>query len=135
MQRHLAFLVLLSAAHAVGAQTPIYRCMVDGVPMFSDHVCGGDAKPVTLDAGRLSTYTPVPAAQAPRASSPRKAARSADEPAAPKSAARSSERCASLRATLRGIDDKLRAGYTAKQGVQLEERKRNLRKQARELRC
>ena len=125
--RHLLVSICLLAT-SVCAETTIYRCTVNGIATFSDSPCGQDATPVTLASERISTFAPVPAAKVQMPKKPRRAA--ADVPATDRR-----DRCVSIRAALRGIDDKLRSGYTAKQGIRLEERKRNLRKQARELKC
>ena len=124
-------LVLLCVSSSVlPAQTPIYRCMVNGVATFTDRPCSAQAAPIELDTSRVSTFEPVPAAkvslpQAARRKSPRK------EPAVDKK----QDRCVSIGSALRKIDARLRAGYSAKQGVQLQERRRDLRRQERELRC
>jgi hypothetical protein len=110
------------------AETSIYRCTVNGIATFSDSPCGQDATPVTLNSERISTFAPVPAAKVQMPKKPRRAV--ADAPAIDRK-----DRCVSIRAALRDIDAKFRSGYTAKQGLRLEERKRNLRKQARELKC
>lgn len=116
-------------AVAAFAETPIYRCTVNGVMTFSDSRCGADAEPVTLDSARLTTFAPVPAAKVDIPKPRRRAVAETEPPNNHK------DRCVSIRASIRSIDDKLRSGYTAKQGVRLDERKRSLRRQARELKC
>lgn len=118
-----------SATDSAYADTAIYRCTVNGTTTFSDRPCSDDAQPVTLDTSRVSTFTPVPAgnvkaSRSTRSKPRRKAAPSAGE-----------GRCVSIRSGLHKIDDQLRAGYTAKEGIRLDARKRTLRQQARELKC
>lgn len=127
---HWAWIVLLCAGpSALQAQTPIYRCTENGIATFTDQPCGEHAKPVELDSSRVSTFTPVPAGKVDLPKSQRRKPR-ASEPLEKKR-----ERCVSIRSGLRKIDAQFRAGYSAKQGVRLEDRKRDLRRQARELKC
>lgn len=121
--------MVLASASPLHAQTPIYRCTVDGVVTFTDRACNEGAVPVTLDTSRVSTFAPVPAGkvETPKAQRRRTArAEPIDKP---------EDRCVSIRSALRKVDEQLRAGYSAKQGVRLEQRKRDLRARAREMKC
>lgn len=123
-----AWLIFVSGS-PLHAQTPIYRCVVEGVATFTDRPCDAQAAPIELDTSRVSTFAPVPAGKVnlPQAKRP-KSHRA--EPMDKKK-----DRCASIHAGLRKIDDRLRAGYSAREGVKLEDRKRDLRQQARGLGC
>jgi hypothetical protein len=123
---------------AAWAQSPIYRCKVDGVTVFADQPCASDAQSVTLDSKWVSSYEPVPVAKVASPKRARTAKRRAANSAPAKNSAPANDkqaRCTRLRTSLRDIEDKLRSGYTAKQGIRLEERRRTLRQQARDLHC
>ncbi|MET0988904.1 MAG: hypothetical protein ABW034_26250 [Steroidobacteraceae bacterium] len=127
---HWGWIVLLCAGSSgLQAQTPIYQCTVNGIATFTDQPCGENAKPVELDSSRVSTFTPVPTGKA----DPPKPQRRKSRATGPED--KKKDRCVSIRSALRKIDDQLRSGYSAKQGVRLDDRKRDLRRQARELRC
>ncbi|MET0661147.1 MAG: hypothetical protein ABW110_23660 [Steroidobacteraceae bacterium] len=121
--------LLCAGSSTLHAQTSIYRCTINGIATFTDQPCGEHAKPVELDSSRVSTFTPVPAGKVDVPKSPRRKARATGAEGKKK------ERCVSIRSALRKIDDQFRSGYSAKQGVRLEDRKRDLRRQARELGC
>lgn len=137
---HWAGWVLLPAALAASAflagepalaGTAVYRCVVDGVTAFSDRPCGKDAQAVTLETAWVSTFTPARAHGRSRAT---QAAR--QRPRSVHRVARSvPDRCASIAASLRNIASRQRAGYNAKEGIRLDERNRELKQRARELKC
>lgn len=134
----VAVVMTLSASTAQG-QAAIYRCTTDAGTTFSDRPCGPAAAPVTLDDSRFSTFASVPVdeslATALGKPKPSKPAARTTRLARTKVVGPDSERCVRIRTSLREIDARLRAGYRAKKGIWLEERKRNLRQQARELKC
>jgi hypothetical protein len=121
----------LALSPCVPADTPIYRCVVNGVTTFSDRACGQSVTPVTLDDSRISTFTPVPSAMI----APGKQAKRRARPAGNSDQTERKNACASIRSSLKKVDDQMRSGYSAKEGVRLDARKRDLRQRERALKC
>lgn len=126
----LIALACVARSASVHADTAIYRCSVNGTTTFSDRPCSEGAQPVTLDTSRVSTFAPVPAGKVELTKSKRPKARTAG-PAL--NATR--ERCARIEAGLGKIADQQRVGYGVAEGIRLEERKRSLREERRQLKC
>lgn len=118
----------------------IFRCEIAGVRTFSDRPCGSAPAtgPGTIELGPLnilesSTAAAVSSpAKAKKTSTPRTAAsqRSVAAGAAAKAGA-----CGRIQQSLRKITSKMRAGYTAKEGERLRERKKDLEEKGRAQRC
>lgn len=123
--------VLGASVSSLHAQTAIYRCIENGVATFTDRPCSADAAPIEVDTARVSTFTPVPASKVDVP----KTQRAKTRRAVGVDRTKAKDRCVSIRSALRKIEDQYRSGYSAKQGVRLDERKRDLRQQAKELRC
>jgi hypothetical protein len=110
------------------ATTQVYECKVEGRRIFSDQPCAADAKQRDIgesnrmDAQPVSITTP-------------------DAPVKKKRVVDSSDkkqrvaRCNRIREQLENIRSQERAGYTAKQGERLRERRVKLDEQYRSQRC
>ena len=123
-------LTLCLAMPAQAADAPIYRCETPAGTTFSDRPCGPASERYSPDLANVSVMTTVPAqpvAVKPTTPAVRKAS------AAPRDT--KAESCARIEQSLRKIASTQRAGYTAKQGERLKERKRELDERRRDLRC
>jgi hypothetical protein len=121
-------------SHYVLALALIYRCTVGGVTTFSDRPCAAESAPYEPDASRVSTYDPPPAspttsAQPPRSRPARRQKSDGQDQV------RHAAECARLRNALRDLAARMRAGYNARQGEQLRERKAKLERQRRAQKC
>ncbi len=112
----------------------VYRCTVGGVTTFSDRPCAPEAVPYEPDTSRVSTYEPPPVSP-PLTSAPppknvprRRASGGHDQ-------VRHAAECERLSNGLRDVAARMRAGYNAKQGEQLRERKSKLERQRRAQKC
>ena len=128
----LIFFVPPVAAAAGGS---LYRCTLAGVTTYSDRPCAPDAVLYEPDTARISTYAPPPVGQTvppakPPASSPRRGRASGNEDQVRHAAA-----CERIRNSLKDIAAHMRAGYDAKQGERLRERKTKLEQQRRAQKC
>ena len=122
------------AASAQASGGTVYRCTSQGVTVFSDRPCEPAAKPYEPDTSRISTYSPPPVSRSVTTTKPPRA------PVTPRRAggddqARHAATCERLRNSLKQVAAKMRAGYSAKQGEQLRERKARLEQQRRAQRC
>lgn len=122
------------AAHFALAAAVVYRCTIEGVTVFADRPCEPQAAPYAPDTSRVSTYTPPPASPAAKAA-PSKPHRSRARAAVDKDQARRAATCERLRASLKDIAARMRAGYDARQGERLRERKARLEAQRRAQKC
>lgn len=125
-------LALVCAGPSVAAPT-LYRCTVAGVATYSDRPCASDAVLYEPDTSRTSTYSPPPAN--PAAAQPAKTPAPRRRPAAGEDQVRHAAVCERLRAGLKDVAARMRAGYNVKQGEQLRERKRKLEQQRRAQKC
>jgi len=135
----LTVLVLMTSTSAAAesskaAGRPIYRCQIDGVTTFSDRACGDTIEVYKLEMDNAAQ--PVRKAETP----PRAAGPKVPPPkrrAQPQEAAkaRSDESCARLNATLENLKSRLRAGYTAKEGEQLNARLAEAEERRRVQKC
>jgi hypothetical protein len=114
-------------------QRPIFICQDGSVPIFADRPCGSAAAARTLviDAprpGAAATTTPP----APRASTRPRAL-----PGRPDATAdRETEtRCATLQRQLDELNDRMRAGYSAREAAKLWQRWRDTKERLRTARC
>jgi hypothetical protein len=124
-----------TAAHLALAAVVIYRCAVEGVTVFADRPCQPTAAAYEPDTSRVTTYSPPPVSPttstAPQARSKRVRARdSAGEEQARRAAV-----CERVRSGLKDVAARMRAGYNARQGEQLRERKARLEAQRRAQKC
>jgi hypothetical protein len=121
-------------SHYVLALALIYRCTVGGVTTFSDRPCAAESAPYEPDASRVSTYDPPPAG--PTTSIPPPRSRPARRRASDgQDQVRHAAECERLRNALRDLSARMRAGYNARQGEQLRERKTRLERQRRAQKC
>ena len=137
---HGCVLAALVAGQALAAspQAPastVYRCTSQqGVTVFSDRPCEPAATPYEPDTSWVSTYSPPPVSRSvttvapPRAPAVRRRGGGDDQ-------ARHAATCERLRNSLKEVAARMRAGYSAKQGEQLRERKARLEQQRRAQRC
>ncbi|HMN44761.1 MAG TPA: hypothetical protein PKE27_09325 [Povalibacter sp.] len=129
----LAWIVVVGGFSLTGsvlaAERPIYRCETAAGVVFADRPCGPDSEPYSPDLDSVSVMTTVPAQPVTTraASSPRRTAIEAKDTRA--------EACARIDQSLRKIASTMRAGYSARQGERLKERKRDLETQRRARRC
>lgn len=131
--RTLPWMVLLysalQAGQSLAAERTIYRCETAAGVVFADRPCGSDSEPYSPGLESVSVMTTVPAQDVPT----RATAAPRRTPAEPKNTR--AENCARLDESLRKIVSTLRAGYTARQGERLKQRKRDLDAQRRAQRC
>ena len=121
---------------ANGRAETIYRCERDGVTTFSDRPCGADARTYEPDLSRVSEYKAAPAIFTAHAQSkPIREKRLTSEPSIAEAQAKHAAACRRIQESLGVVRDKMRAGYTAKQGERLKERERKLNESRREKRC
>jgi hypothetical protein len=120
----------LQPAAVIAADRPIFRCGTPTGVVFADRPCGATSEPYSPDLATVSVMSTVQA-------EPVKKARPAARPRTSAVVARDTktESCARIDQSLRKIVSTQRAGYTAKQGVRLDERKRELDNKRRALRC
>ena len=122
-------------SHYVLAVVLIYRCTVGGVTTFSDRPCAAEAVPYEPDTSRISTYDPPPASRTPTSAQPSRSAPARRRASGREDQVRHAAACERLRNSLRDVAARMRAGYNAKQGEQLRERKRRLEQQRRAQKC
>jgi hypothetical protein len=119
----------LQPVAAIAADRPIYRCETPTGVVFADRPCGATSEPYSPDLATVSVMStvqadPVKARPVPRTRTSVVATRDTK-----------AESCARIEQSLRKIVSTQRAGYTAKQGERLNERKRDLDNKRRALRC
>jgi len=116
------------------AAVVVYRCTVHDVTVFSDRPCEPDAATYEADTSRVSTYSPPPTSPATISASPPSRRKSARASAGADQVRRQAV-CERLRDGLKEVAARMRAGYNAKQGEQLRERKARLEAQRRAQKC
>lgn len=122
-------------SHYVAAAVLIYRCTVGGVTTFSDRPCAAEAVPYQPDTSRVSTYDPPPVTRAATSAQPSRSALARRRASGDADQVRHAAACERLRNALREVAARMRAGYNAKQGEQLRERKTKLEQQRRAQKC
>ena len=122
-------------SHYVLALALIYRCTVGGVTTFSDRPCAAESAPYEPDPSRISTYDPPPAGRAAASSPPARRAPTRRGASGGEDQARHAAACERIRNALRDVAARMRAGYDAKQGERLRERKTKLDQQRRAQKC
>lgn len=114
-------------------QRSIYVCRDAGVPVYTDRPCGSTSVERSLPVASPATgNAPITTAPSPRASTKPRAERAAPaagqiDPAA--------TRCAALQRELDQLDDRMRAGYSAREAARLWQRWREARDRARSAHC
>jgi hypothetical protein len=111
----------------------VYVCREDGVPVYTDRPCGSGAS-----VRGLVVETPrpgVPASTAPPV--PRASTRPRPVPARPESRAAPDveTRCGSLQRQVDELNDRMRAGYSAREAARLWQRWRDAKERLRQARC
>jgi hypothetical protein len=123
------------ASHYVVAAVLIYRCTVGGVTTFSDRPCAAEAAPYAPDISRVSTYDPPPASRAATSTQPSRSAPPRRRASGGEDQVRHAAACERIRNALKDVAARMRAGYDAKQGEKLRERKAKLEQQRRAQKC
>jgi hypothetical protein len=123
------------AAQFAIAVVAIYRCTVEDVTVFSDRPCAPDAATYEADSSRVSTYTPPPPSPSTKPAPQPRAQRERAPAAAGTDPVRHAADCERLRNSLKDVAARMRAGYDARQGEQLRERKARLEGQRRAKKC
>jgi hypothetical protein len=124
-----------SAAQLALAVVAVYRCTVQDVAVFSDRPCEPDAARYEPDTSRVSTYSPPPSGPLPQPAPESRTRRGRPFAAAGADQDRHATECEHIRKALKDVAARMRAGYSAKQGEQLRERKAKLEGQRRTKRC
>ncbi len=120
------------AARGTHARRLVYTCREQDVPVYADRPCGETAPPRSLDVytppqdGRPPTTIAEPAKVATRPAARDREARQLQQAA---------EKCQRLQEALDEVDDRMRAGYPARQAAQLWQRWRTARAAVRESGC
>jgi hypothetical protein len=113
----------------------VYRCTVQDVTVFSDRPCEPDAARYEPDTSRVSTYSPPPSGPSPQPVAEPRSRRGRASAAAGPDQVRHAAECEHLRKALKDVAARMRAGYSAKEGEQLRERKAKLEGQRRAKKC
>lgn len=110
----------------------VYSCRDGSIPMFSDRPCGETALLRSLDV-----YTPPPGGRPPTtvADPPRASTRPAQRDRQERALQQAAEKCERLQNALDEIDDRMRAGYPARQAAQIWQRWRDARAAVRDAGC
>jgi hypothetical protein len=122
-------------SHYVLAAALIYRCTVGGVTTFSDRPCAAESAPYEPDTSRISTYDPPPANRTATSAAPARPTLPRRRASGAEDQARRAAACERIRNGLRDVAARMRAGYDAKQGERLRERKTKLDQQRRAQKC
>jgi len=114
-------------------QRPIFICQEGSAPVFADRPCGSAAatRNLVIEAprpGAATTTTPP----APRASTRPRALPGRPDAAADQGA---ETRCATLQRQLDELNDRMRAGYSAREAAKLWQRWRDTKERLRTARC
>lgn len=111
----------------------VFVCQDGGVPVFADRPCGPATATRSLvvetpGSGAPSTTTPAPprASTRPRATQARPAAMPSDA---------EGTRCAALERQLAALNDRMRAGYSAREAARLWQRWRDTKERLRTAHC
>lgn len=123
------------AAQLALAVVAVYRCTVQDVTVFSDRPCEPDAARYEPDTSRVSTYSPPPPGPPPQPVPEPRTRRGRASAAAGADQVRHAADCERLRNSLKDVAARMRAGYNAKEGEQLRERKARLEGQRRAKKC
>jgi hypothetical protein len=123
------------AAHLALAAAAMYRCTVHDVTVFSDRPCEPEAARYEPDTSRVSTYSPPPSDPSPQPVPQPKTRRGRGSAAAGAEQARHAAECEHIRKALKDVAARMRAGYSAREGEQLRERKAKLEGQRRSQKC
>lgn len=123
------------AAQLALAVVAVYKCTVQDVTIFSDRPCEPDAAAYNADPSRVSTYSPPPPGPSTKPAPQTRAHRDRAPTAAGADPVRHAADCERLRNSLKDVAARMRAGYDAKQGEQLRERKARLEGQRRAKKC
>jgi len=135
MKRMIFVLALVLTAHTVAADpaTHVYQCTVDGQRVFSDHACGDDAVErdisVTSRMDTIKVSNDKPSKTKGSLPSRRHSDVGSDDHD------KRRQQCARIQKSRDAVNDKMRAGYTAKQDERLHERLRKLDNDYFQLRC
>jgi hypothetical protein len=114
-------------------QRAIYVCQHGGIPVYTDRPCGSTAVERTLAVAPPSTGSaPSTSVPRPRASTKPRPERS--DPEANRNRA-TGARCESLQRELDQLNDRMRAGYSAREAARLWQRWREARDRLRAARC
>jgi len=121
------------ASHSVSADSAahVYECTMNGQRVFSDHSCGDDAiqRDVlvanTMEAAKVTSEKPAVA----RKSHAGRRVSSGDDHD------KRRQQCAHIQKSRDALNDKMRAGYTARQDERLHDRLRKLDHDYFQLRC
>jgi hypothetical protein len=131
--------VLLCILSVAGAQAekharPIYRCQIDGITTFSDRACGDAIEVYKLEfdnaAQPLTKADTRPAAASSTSAPSRKAAPPKEVPKA-----RAADNCGRITETIENIESRLRAGYRAREGEQLNARLAQAKERRKAQKC
>jgi hypothetical protein len=135
--RLVVLVLVLTLSGVCGAQTPIYRCVDENGPVYSDQPCAANADPHEIDDSRVTVYTPPPAQKggAVQATSARPAKASRAKAVRLPDPAKHAAACARLQQALRDVRTKMRTGYGAKEGERLKARRRQLEERRRIEKC
>ncbi len=128
-------LMLLAGARGAHANATIYRCEVAEVTTFSDRPCGAESTTYVPDVTRVSTYDAPVAGKVSKPARPSARKRIAVRSSIAADQTKHAEQCGRIHASLRDIRAKMRAGYNAKQGERLRDRKAKLEQRRRTQRC
>ncbi|HKE95823.1 MAG TPA: hypothetical protein VKB34_16015 [Povalibacter sp.] len=132
----VALAVTLLASQARAAESPthtIYRCETAQGITFADRPCGPNSQPYAPDLRGVSVIATTPPATVSITRDP-PAAR-ATRQGSSSAATTKADVCLRLAQSLHKIASTMRAGYSAKQGERLRERKQELEDKRRQQRC
>jgi len=109
-----------TTAASASADRPVYVCRSAGLVTFSDRPCGPVSEARVLRVhdpgpGRAASLEPAPTGESTRPRTGRQPA----EAATNAGAVAADDRCRKLRAERERLDDRMRAGYSAREAAQL----------------
>ena len=121
-----------TASRGTHARRVVYACRERDVPVYADRPCGELALLRSLDV-----YTPAQDGRPPTTvAEPAKVAiRPATRDGEARQLQQTAEKCQRLQQALDEVDDRMRAGYPARQAAQLWQRWREARSAVREAGC
>lgn len=129
----LAALLAQLAAAADSSSRAMYRCDTPEGIVFADRPCDAAAQPYRPELTGTSVIETVQPARTAAARSSTPVVR--PRPAADAEARSKSDTCDRLQENLRKVNASLRAGYGARQGERLKERRRELERKRRAAHC
>jgi len=127
----VAFASTVSLSVHADPAVQIFECTVKGQRVFSDHSCGDDAVQRDVLVANTMDATKV----TPEKSITSKKSRTNRRVASTDERDKRRQRCARIQKSRDAINDKMRAGYTAKQDERLHDRLRKLNDDYFEQRC